>query len=191
MPTMTWRGWSSAAGAPLGYACYCLVHREAGKPGFFQYLGEVLGKPVLLKTASDLLRPFVGQTEREIAAMFREARDQKAILFIDEVDGFFQNRDRAHQNWEVTLVNEFLGELERYGGTFVGATNLKETLDLAVFRRFDFKVGFDYLKVNMAWLLFKATGENLKVSLCPSEAEQVKARLALLDHLTPGDFSVI
>ena len=135
-----------------------------GKTAFVQYLGHVLGKPVLLKTGSDLLRPYVGQTEREIAGMFREADDQKAILFVDEVDGFFQSRDRAHHSWEVTLVNEFLGELERFGGTFVGATNLKESLDLAVFRRFDFKVGFDYLKPDQAWLLFKAMAEDYEGS---------------------------
>jgi len=84
-----------------------------------------------------------------------------------------------------------LGELERFGGTFVGATNLKESLDLAVFRRFDFKVGFDYLKLDQAWLLFKAMVGSMRVSLHPSEAGQLQARLACLHHLTPGDFAVM
>lgn len=92
---------------------------------------------------------------------------------------------------EVTLVNEFLGQLERFGGTFVGATNLREILDLAVFRRFDFKVGFDYLRQDQAWLLFRAMVGDLKVPIHPSEAGQLKARLAQLHHLTPGDFAVI
>jgi transitional endoplasmic reticulum ATPase len=162
-----------------------------GKTAFVQYLGQVLGQPVLLKTASDLLRPYVGETEREIAGMFREADNQAAILFVDEVDGFFQNRERAHQTWEVTLVNEFLGELERFRGTFVGATNLKSSLDLAVFRRFDFKVGFDYLQPDQAWLLFKAMAKDLREPMRPSEAGEFKTRLARLHHLTPGDFAVI
>jgi SpoVK/Ycf46/Vps4 family AAA+-type ATPase len=84
-----------------------------------------------------------------------------------------------------------LGQLERFSGTFVGATNLRESLDLAVFRRFDFKVGFDYLKQEQAWLLFKAIAEKMKVSFHPSEAEQLKARLAHLHHLTPWDCAVI
>jgi transitional endoplasmic reticulum ATPase len=162
-----------------------------GKTAFVQYLGQVLGKTVLLKTGSDLLRPYVGQTEQEIAGMFREADNQAAILFVDEVDGFMQSRDRAHHSWEVTLVNEFLGELERFAGTFVGATNLQDSLDLAVFRRFDFKVGFDYLKPVQAWLLFKAIAACLMVPILPSEAEQLKARLARLHHLTPGDFAIM
>jgi transitional endoplasmic reticulum ATPase len=163
----------------------------SGKTAFVQYLGQVLEKTVLLKVGSDLLRPYVGQTEMAIAGMFREAGDQKAILFVDEVDSFFQSRDRAHHTWEVTLVNEFLGELERFGGTFVGATNLKESLDLAVFRRFDFKVGFGYLKPDQAWLLFNAMTAGLKVPMHPSEAGQLKGRLARLHHLTPGDFAVV
>lgn len=123
--------------------------------------------------------------------MFLYAIDQKAILFVDEVDSFFQSRDRAHHSWEVTLVNEFLGELERFGGTFVGATNLKESLDQAVFRRFDFKVGFDYLRPEQAWLLFKAMVKNLKVPLPLTEVGQLKARLTHFHYLTPGDFAVI
>ena len=162
-----------------------------GKTAFVQYLGEILGRPVLLKTASDLLRPYVGETEREIAGMFAEAMNQAAILFVDEVDSFFQNRDRAHHSWEVTQVNEFLGELERYGGTFVGATSLRESLDSAVFRRFDFKVGFDYLEPDQGWVLFTAMVDNLKVSIRPSEIGDLKGRLARLHHLTPGDFAVM
>jgi transitional endoplasmic reticulum ATPase len=163
----------------------------SGKTAFVQYMGEALEKTVLLKTASDLLRPYVGQTEMAIAAMFRGAGNQGAILFVDEVDGFFQSRYRTHHSWEVTLVNELLGELERFGGTFVGATNLRDSLDLAVFRRFDFKVGFDYLKPEQAWLLFTAMVGAMKVPTNPSEVGQFKARLAHLHHLTPGDFAVI
>ena len=63
--------------------------------------------------------------------------------------------------------------------------------DLAVFRRFDFKVRFDYLKQEQTWLLFKAVVDNMEVSICPSEAGQFKARLAHLHRLTPGDFAVM
>jgi transitional endoplasmic reticulum ATPase len=81
-----------------------------------------------------------------------------------------------------------MGQLERFGGTFVGATNLRESLDLTVFRRFDFKVRFDYLKPDQAWLLFKAMVGSMKASMRPSEASQLKARLGHLQHMTPGGF---
>jgi transitional endoplasmic reticulum ATPase len=190
MLTMTWKAWSSAAGSSLQSA-FLYGPPGSGKTAFVQYLGQVLAKPVLLKAASDLLRPYVGQTEREIAGMFSKAESQVAILFVDEIEGFFQSRERAHHSWEVTQVNEFLGQLERFGGTFVGATNLKGTLDLAVFRRFDFKVRFDYLKQEQVWLLFKAMAADLKVPTHPSEVGKFKARMARLHHLTPGDYAVM
>lgn len=161
-----------------------------GKTAFVRYFGQALGKPVLVKTPADLLRPYVGQTEEAIARMFTEAKHQAAILFVDEVDGFFQSRDRAHHSWEVTLVNELLGELERFGGTFIGATNLKDRLDAAVYRRFDFKVGFDYLQPEQAWGLFQAMARELKVSLPSAEVGQLRGRLGHLRHLAPGDFAV-
>ena len=60
-----------------------------------------------------------------------------------------------------------------------------------MFRRFDFEVGFDYLKQGQAWLLFKAMVGDMKLPVSPSEAGQLKGKLARLHHLTPGDFAVI
>jgi hypothetical protein len=65
------------------------------------------------------------------------------------------------------------------------------SLDLALFRRFDFKVGFDYLKPEQAWLVLKAMAKDLQVPMHPSEAGQLQAKLARLHQLTPGDFAVM
>lgn len=162
-----------------------------GKTAFVHYLGLTLEKPVLVKNASDLLRPYVGQTEMEIAGMFREAEDQEAILFVDEVDSFLRDRQQAHRSWEVTQVNELLGQLERFKGLFVCATNLRENLDAAVFRRFDFKIKLDYLREEQAWGLFQSLVTELKVRLSPRETRNLKSRMACLRHLAPGDFAVV
>ena len=162
-----------------------------GKTAFVHYLGLSLEKPVLVKNASDLLRPYVGQTEMEIAGMFREAEDQEAILFVDEVDSFLRDRQQAHRSWEVTQVNELLGQLERFKGLFVCATNLRENLDAAVFRRFDFKIKLDYLREEQAWGFFLGLTKELKVRLSSREIRDLKSRMASLSHLAPGDFAVI
>ena len=162
-----------------------------GKTAFVHYLGLTLEKPVLVKNASDLLRPYVGQTEMEIAGMFREAEDQEAILFVDEVDSFLRDRQQAHRSWEVTQVNELLGQMERFKGLFVCATNLRENLDAAVFRRFDFKIKLDYLREEQAWGFFRGLIKELKVRLSSGEIRDLKSRMASLSHLAPGDFAVI
>ena len=51
-----------------------------GKTELARYISTVLGKPLLLKRCSDLLGPYVGQTERLIAEAFEEAESTDSIL---------------------------------------------------------------------------------------------------------------
>lgn len=90
-----------------------------GKTGFVAHLGAKLGVPVLAKRVSDLQSSWVGQTERNLADAFREARREGAILFLDEADGFFQSRTHAMRTWEVTQVNELLVQMEAFDGIFI------------------------------------------------------------------------
>lgn len=70
--------------------------------------------PLLLRTASDLMSKWVGESEKAIAAAFRQAERDGALLMIDEVDGFLRDRDGAHHSWEVTRVNEMLTRMESF-----------------------------------------------------------------------------
>src|SRR5208337_2737871 len=133
----------------------------------------------------------VGQTEMEIAGMFGEAEDQEAILFLDEVDSFLHDRQQASRSWEVTQVNELLGQLERFKGLFVCATNLREKLDAAVFRRFDFKIKLDYLGGDQGWGFFRSLAKELRVRLSSKEVRSLRQRMACLRYLAPGDFAVV
>ncbi len=75
---------------------------------------------------------------RLLPGLFREARLRDAILFFDECETFFQSRQRGN-----TLMPMLLTELERYDGIAVFATNLPESLDEAIFRRFLLHVRFE------------------------------------------------
>jgi transitional endoplasmic reticulum ATPase len=79
-----------------------------GKTAFIEYLAKKLDKPMIEKKASDLLSCWVGGTERNLAAMFQEAAEEDAILFLDEVDSLLQERSGAHPLWETTQVNQLL-----------------------------------------------------------------------------------
>jgi transitional endoplasmic reticulum ATPase len=159
-----------------------------GKTAFAQHLAREVGLPLAVHRASDLLSPYVGMTEKQIAAAFRDAEQSGSALLIDEVDSFLQNRERASRNWEVTQVNELLVQLEHFGGLFIASTNLINGLDAASLRRFDAKVLFSYLKPEQAEALFAA---HLRAaSLAPATPAEV-ARLRGLDVLTPGDFAML
>ena len=116
-----------------------------GKSAFARYLAERLGLEVLQKRASDLLSPWVGETEQQIAAAFAEARDAEAFLIFDEADSLLGDRRSAHRSWEVSQVNEMLTWMESHPLPFACTTNFGEHLDPATLRRFVFKVRLDYL----------------------------------------------
>ena len=157
-----------------------------GKTAFVAHLAERLGRPLAARRASDLLSMYVGGTEENLARAFRTARDDRAVLFLDEADSFLQDRSRAQRTWEVTQVNELLTQMEAFDGVFVCATNLVDTLDEASLRRFDLKIRFDPLHPDQRWRLLCALLCDLGAGEPPPE---LRAALDRLSSLTPGDFS--
>ena len=116
-----------------------------GKSLYARYLAKNLGIEVVMKRASDLISPYVGETEKHIAAAFAEAKAKKAMLIFDEADSFLQNRNNAMRRWEVSQVNEMLTWMEVHEYPFICTTNLLDSLDEASLRRFTFKIRFDFL----------------------------------------------
>lgn len=157
-----------------------------GKTSYLHWLARQIDCPVHLHRASDLLGKFVGQTEQRIARAFRRAEDDGALLLFDEVDSFLRDRTTAHRSWEVTQVNELLTRMESFPGIFAAATNLREDLDAASLRRFDLKLGFDYLRPEQATALLRAHCRALGIG--EPDADE-RAAVAALRTLTPGDFA--
>lgn len=171
-------------------ASFCLYGPPGtGKSEFARHIASQLGKPLLLRRASDLLGAYVGQTEKAIAAMFQQARDEDAVLVLDEADSFLQDRSGAQRSWEVTLVNEMLTQLEAFDGLFFATTNLKNQLDPASLRRFSHKIRFDYLSPNQAWAMFQEEARRIGCSM--DEVSELEYAVRCLTQLTPGDFSVV
>lgn len=159
-----------------------------GKTAFGRWLAERLGMPLLLKSASELMSKWVGESEKAIAAAFRQAEREGALLMIDEVDSFLRDREGARQSWEVTRVNEMLTRMEAFGGVFVASTNLMGDLDPAALRRFDIKIRFDALQAAQAALLLARQCASLGLA-APLADDLV--RVERLAGLTPGDFAAL
>ena len=143
--------------------------------------------PLLQFRASDILGPYVGMTEQKLAGAFSQAKEEGAVMLLDEIDSLLRSRDNANHSWEVTQVNELLMQLENYQGILIACTNHKSTLDSAAARRFDLKIEFGYLEPERAWDFFQVVLKSHK-NIPMLNKQAVKARVHKLKQLTPGDF---
>ena len=164
------KGWSLLLFGPSG----------TGKSAYARHLAHELGLEIEERRGSDLLGPYVGETEARIAAAFKQAEARKAMLLIDEADSFLFRRDSARKSWETSLVNEMLRQMEHRRWPFVATTNLADQLDPAVQRRFTMRIGFSSMKNAQARDLFAA-----------HFAQDWPADRSLPDGLTPGDLAVV
>jgi len=114
-----------------------------GKTASAEAIAYQLGKPIIVANYAEIMSKWVGETQKNIVRVFREAQQSEAVLFWDEADTMFYDRDSALRNWEVRDVNVLLQELERFKGVCILSTNRKITLDKALERRIAIKVEFE------------------------------------------------
>jgi hypothetical protein len=104
-------------------------------------LGLVLYKVDLARVVSK----WVGETEKNLEAAFREAEESHAVLFFDEADALFGKRAEVqhgtdrYANLEVSYL---LQRLENSRGLVVLASNVKDQIDAAFIRRFQVVMHF-------------------------------------------------
>jgi len=157
-----------------------------GKTEFAKYMARDLGKDLLVKNMSDLSSKWVGDTEKNIAEAFREAKAAGSMLFLDEADSLFIDRKTASHSWETSQTNELLTQMENFEGICICCTNLLDHIDEAALRRFSWKVKFLPLTPDGAEKLFRKYFQ-------PEGAipKAVKAGLQTTQTLTPGDFKTV
>jgi SpoVK/Ycf46/Vps4 family AAA+-type ATPase len=136
------------------------------------------------RKASDLLSPWVGETEKQLAAMFHEAKATGAIVFLDEAETFLSARGEAMASWQVSQTNELLTRMADFDGICIAATNLVDRFDSAAFRRFDLKVTFRPLTDAQRHRLLEAAFD---ATLPPDELRTLHAMSSRLDGLCTGD----
>ncbi len=94
---------------------------------------------------STVVSKYIGETEKNLDRIFREAQDSNAILFFDEADAIFGKRSEvrdSHDRYANIEIAYLLQRMEEYDGIVILATNLRKNLDESFTRRMQFCVDF-------------------------------------------------
>jgi SpoVK/Ycf46/Vps4 family AAA+-type ATPase len=163
-----------------------------GKTQFAAEIAQRLDRRLLIRTSSDINSMWFGQSEINVANMFRNCEPKSEILFLDEAEVLLGDRELAGHRVERSVTAEFLRWMETFEGTFVCATNHAKGLDGALMRRFTFRVEFQPLSTVQRLELYaeQVLGWRPNSGLpAPRPDAETSQRLARLDRLTPGDYA--
>ena len=123
----------------LGLAFHFAGPPGTGKTICAEALAYALDKRLLVVRYAELESRWVGQTSKHVAAVFRAAARQDAVLFFDEADAIagrrFTSIGAAYEREANAIVNVLLHELESFPGVVIFATNLAANIDPAFERR--------------------------------------------------------
>lgn len=109
-----------------------------GKTMAARVVANELGLDLRTVDLSVVVDKYIGETEKRLETIFREAEALNIVLFFDEADALFGSRSAVHDardryaNQEIAYL---LQRLESFGGITVLATNLRGNLDRAFTRR--------------------------------------------------------
>lgn len=141
-----------------GYRCLFYGPPGTGKTLAASLLGKKHRMDVYRIDLSMIVSKYIGETEKNLAKIFDRAEHQNWILFFDEADALFGQRSEGnssndrHANQEVAYL---LQRIEDFPGMVVLATNLKDNLDEAFFRRFQSVLYFPMPDKNARMQLWK------------------------------------
>ena len=116
-----------------------------GKTLAAEVIAGIIGLPLLKVDLSRVVSKWVGESEKNLDTVFREAEESHSVLFFDEADSLFGKRGEVqhgtdrYSNLEVGFL---LQRLEAYFGLVILASNLKDQIDSAFTRRFHVIVHF-------------------------------------------------
>jgi len=151
-----------------------LAFNFAGPPGTgkticAEAIATALGKKLLAVRYAEMESMWAGETPKNVAAVFRMASEEDAVLFFDEADAIASRRStgatQGYQRESNTVVSVLLRELEAFNGVVIFATNLAVNFDPAFERRIRTHVLFEMPGVDEREKIWKVQIHPLKTPL--------------------------
>jgi ATP-dependent 26S proteasome regulatory subunit len=181
-----------------------------GKTMAAEIMANELGLDLYKVDLATVVSKYIGETEKNLDRVFKEAKDSNSILFFDEADAIFGKRSEvrdSHDRYANIEIAYLLQKMEEYQGIVILATNLSKNLDEAFARRMHFSVEFPFPEeedryriwqksfpesaplakdIDLAFLAqqFKITGGNIKnIALSAAFLAVEDSRMVTMEHL--------
>ncbi len=114
-----------------------------GKTMAAQVLAKELGLDIYRIDLSQISSKYIGETEKNLGAVFDAAKNSNAILFFDEADSLFSKRTEvssSHDKYANAETSYLLQKIEEYPGISILATNNMQNFDAAFKRRITYMI---------------------------------------------------
>lgn len=141
------RDWGLALGSHKGRGVTALFSGPSGtgKTLAAEVMAGELGLDLYVIDLATVVDKYVGETEKNLDRIFREAERVNGILLFDEADSVFGKRSDvqdAHDRYANIEVAYLLQRMERFNGVAILTTNLRSNVDEAFLRRLDVLLDF-------------------------------------------------
>lgn len=131
-----------------------------GKTMCAQVIAGQLGMELYKIQLSQIISKYIGETEKNLQAVFAEAKKSGSILFFDECDSLFGKRGEVRDSNDRSAnieVAYLLQQIEDYDGVCILATNLLQNIDSAFMRRITYVIHFPFPDAAMREEIYRRT----------------------------------
>ena len=130
-----------------------------GKTMAAHAIAKALGKKLILVDYAEIESKYVGETAKNLTALFQTAEAHDAIIFFDEADALLSKRVTAMASATDVSVNQtrsvLLNLLNDYKGITLFATNFLQNYDSAFLRRIRYHIHFPLPDADHREMLWK------------------------------------
>ena len=144
-----YESWGFESKFPRGTGAKALFFGRSGtgKTMAAECIARRLGMDLFKVDLSSIVSKWVGETEKNLGAIFDRAEAAQAVLLFDEADALFgarTNVGNAVDRYANLETNYLLQRIEDYDGVALLSSNLKQNIDEAFTRRFHFVIEFPF-----------------------------------------------
>ncbi|MCZ7357500.1 MAG: AAA family ATPase [Candidatus Methanoperedens sp.] len=129
-----------------------------GKTMAAEIIAKEAGLDLYKIDLSNVVSKYIGETEKNLSNIFKDAETSNAILFFDEADALFGKRSEvkdAHDRYANIEIGYLLQKMEEYVGVVILATNLSGNIDEAFLRRMQFVIELPFPDDKLRMLMWK------------------------------------